>query len=317
MLRIKKDDSRRACPVADTRAGGLARPCDRDRRESLASPPVACHVAERPDVTAGRLRGASRRAASTASRSVADGTISRPGTAGGRSPRPAAGTMARPNPSRAASRSRRSRPLTARSSPSRPTSPMATVPTPDGPVAQRRGEGQRERQVHARLVAGQAAGQVRVDVVVAEPDPGPARRGRRAGARAGSGRARSPSAGASRCSTARRAPGPRRGSAGCPPGSARRRCPGAGVSCSTRKARAGSTSSARPPSPISNTPTSSVDPKRFFDGPQEAQASRSARPPGSGPRRRGARGSWGRPASRPSSRGRRGRRRCPRPWRPT
>ena len=41
--------------------------------------------------------------------------------------------------------------------------------------------------------------------------------------------------------------------------------PGAGVSCSTRKARAGSVSSARPPSPISNTPTSSVDPNRFFE----------------------------------------------------
>ena len=44
---------------------------------------------------------------------------------------------------------------------------------PDRPVAQRRGEGERERQVEAGLVDRQAAGQVDVDVVACEADPGP------------------------------------------------------------------------------------------------------------------------------------------------
>ena len=40
--------------------------------------------------------------------------------------------------------------------------------------------------------------------------------------------------------------------------------PGASPACSTRNARAGSATSARPSSRISKTPTSSVDPNRFF-----------------------------------------------------
>ena len=178
---------------------------------------------------------------------------------------PGRGTIARPNPSRAASRSRRSSPLTARSSPSRPTSPIATVPDRDRPVAQRRGEGEGERQVEARLVDGEAAGEVDVDVVAAEADPGPPAEDRdqqrepvRVDAARRPARRRRPD-------PARRAPGPRRGAAGSLEGrrddAARRR---------RRRARRGTPGPDRRPrsgraSPISNTPTSSVEPKRFFE----------------------------------------------------
>ena len=88
-------------------------------------------------------------------------------------PTPRAGTMARSNPSRAASRSRRSRPGTGRSSPSSPTSPIATVPLRTGRSRSDDAEGQRDRQVQGGLLDGQAAGEVDVDVVAAQPDPGP------------------------------------------------------------------------------------------------------------------------------------------------
>ena len=134
----------------------------------------------------------------------------------------------------------------------------------DRPVAQRRGQGERERQVEAGLVDGQAAGEVGVDVVAAEADAGPPAEDRdEQASRLGSMPLRLARR-ACRSRSARRAPGPRRAAAGCPRASARRRCPGAGSSCSARNARAGSATSRRPASPISNTPTSSVDPKRFF-----------------------------------------------------
>ena len=168
----------------------------------------------------------------------------------------------------------------------------------------------------AGLVDGQAAGQVRVDVVAAEARCPPAGRARRSAAPGGSGRGRwRVRARRAVARRARRAPGPRRAAAGCPRASARRRCPGAGSSCSTRNARAGSATSARPSSPISKTPTSSVEPKRFFD----ARSSRSAAVPLAFEVEDGVDEVLERlragEASRPWSRARRGRPRSRRPWR--
>ena len=66
----------------------------------------------------------------------------------------ARGTMARVKPSRAASRSRRSRPWTGRSSPGQADLAAQHRARHERPVAQRRGEGQGERQVDGRLLDG-------------------------------------------------------------------------------------------------------------------------------------------------------------------
>ena len=87
-------------------------------------------------------------------------------------PAAAAGTIARPNPSRAASRSRRSRPTTDRSSPSRPTSPIATVPGATGRSRSDEASARASGRSSAGLGDRQAAGEVGIDVVAAEADPG-------------------------------------------------------------------------------------------------------------------------------------------------
>ena len=52
-------------------------------------------------------------------------------------------------------------------------------PIPDRPVAERRAEGERDRQVEPRFADRQSAGEVDVDVVTGEPDARPAGRGPR------------------------------------------------------------------------------------------------------------------------------------------
>ena len=146
---------------------------------------------------------------------------------------------------------------------------QADLPDRDGvrrdrAIAERRREGDRERQVEAGLVDRQAAGEVDVDVVAARGRSPPVARGRRPGATPGWRRRRSSSAAACRRGPARRAPGPRRAAAATPRASARRRCP-----APARRARRGTPGPDRRPregrlSPISNTPTSSVEPNRFF-----------------------------------------------------
>ena len=71
----------------------------------------------------------------------------------------------------------------------------------------------------------------------------------------------------------------------------------------------------RPRSAISNTPTSSVEPKRFLVARSRRSAGVALALERRRRRRRGARASWARRSSRPWSRGRRARRRSPRPWR--
>ena len=182
-----------------------------------------------------------------------------------------------------------------------PTSPIATVPRRDRPVAQRRGEGQRERQVEAGLVDGSGRRRGWRRRRGCRGRSRPAGRGRRRAARAGSGRCRcAVRRGRAVAGRARRAPGPRPAAAGCPRGSARRRCPGAGPSCSTRKARAGSATSRRPELAHLEDADLLGRAEAVLRGAQEAQRARSARPRGRGPRRRGARASWARRSSRPS-----------------
>ena len=180
----------------------------------------------------------------------------------------------------------------ARSSPRSPTSPMATVPGTSGRSRQRGGEGERERQVERRLRDRQAPGQVGVHVVL--PRPMPARRPRTATSRASR-------LGSTPDAVRRGGPMPAGRDQGldldeqrarCPPGRPRRRCRARAPRARARKARAGSATSRRPRSPISNTPTSSVEPKRFL------VARSRRRPPVRSPseptarRRPGARASW-------------------------
>ena len=171
--------------------------------------------------------------------------------------------MARAKPRRAASRSRRSRPWIGRSSPVRPISPHRTVPGRDRPVAQRRREGERQRQVERGLLDGQATDDAGVDVVAGQVDARmPAQHSdqqRQAlGSRPDTVRRGEP------WTAARRAPGPRPAAAGCPRASPRRRRPARRASPARGTRRPGSATSRRPSAAISNTPTSSVEPKRFL-----------------------------------------------------
>ena len=89
-------------------------------------------------------------------------------------------------------------------------------------------------------------------------------RGRRSAAPAAGCRDRPRSAAASRGPAARRAPGPRPAAAGCPRAWPQRRRPARRASPVSMNAAAGSATSIRPSAAISNTPTSSVEPKRFL-----------------------------------------------------
>ena len=151
-----------------------AAPLDRGR-VSLASraipSPRAGRRRRRLDAAVRSLRRPPS-AASIASRRLPTATSRMPGIAGAHRAAGARGTIARSNPSRAASRSRRSSPATGAQLAEQADLADRDRPGVDRAVAERRGEGQRERQVEAGLGDRQAAGEVRVDVVAAEADPG-------------------------------------------------------------------------------------------------------------------------------------------------
>ena len=218
------------------------------------------------------------------------------------------GTIARANPSRAASRRRRSRPPTARSSPSRPTSPMATVAGSIGRSRSDEASARASGRSRPGSATRQPAGEVGVDVVRAEADPGaPAEDGDqqaepvRVDARRPCG-AGVPYAGGrdQRLDLDEQRPAAfeRRRDDAAP---ARRR------SCSARNARAGSATSRRPRRAISKTPTSSVEPNRFFVARRMRSVAVAVALERRARRRRGAPASSGRRACRPWSRGRRAR----------
>ena len=290
-------------PAPACGAGGVA---VRTGSASLACGPGTRRMARRSGSAARCCTRSAASAARTASASVPRRRAPCPGSPAPRG-RAARGTRARVNPSRAASRNRRSRPPTERSSPSRPTSPMATVPVDDRPVAQRRREGQRERQVEAGLA--RRSGRRRGSRTRRGPrgrSP-PAGRGRPRGARAGSGRrprrsvaARARAVGATSAWTSTRI-----GASPRAPG--RRRCPAPARRASARNARAGSATSVRPRSPISNTPDLLGRAVAVLRRAQEPQATGTDRPRRTARRRRDAPGSSGRRACRPSSRARRAR----------
>ena len=210
------------------------------------------------------------------------------------------------NPSRAASRSRRSRPPTGRSSPSSPTSPIATVPSTSGPVAEGRGERERQRQVEPGLADGQAAGEVRVHVVAGQADPGPpAEHGDQqrqpvgVDARGGPARRRRAARRDERLDLDQQRPRAlehRRDDA------ARRRA---------RRGRRGTRGPGRRPRSARARPSRTRRPPRSTRSGSSSRAGgagrRSGRPRPRARRRRGARASSGRRACRPSSRARRAR----------
>ena len=170
-------------------------------------------------------------------------------------------------------------PATGRSSPSRPTSPTATVRGVDRAVAERRGEGERDREVQAGLGDAHAAGEVRVHVVTAEADRRRGGRARRGAGRAASGRCPTRAARASSSRPGETSACTSMSSGRLPSSVAATTLPGAAPSWSARNARPGSATSRSPDSPISNTPSSSVEPKRFF-----VARTRRITPPRSPPR---------------------------------
>ena len=128
-----------------------------------------------------------------------------------------------------------------------------------------RGRRDRERdgKVRAGLVDAHAAGDVDEDVGLAERRCRRAARARRRSSRAASGRRRCRRGAASRGRSARRAPAPRAGSAASPRARRRRR-----RRPRPRRVRPkssdGSGTPTRPAPVISKTPSSFVEPKRFF-----------------------------------------------------
>ena len=118
-------------------------------------------------------------------------------------------------------------------------------------------------EVGAGLVDADAAGDVDEDVRLAEREPGVARRARRRSSPAASGRRRCRPGAASPDRSARRAPGSRAGSAAFPRARRRRR-----RRSRPRRVRPkssdGSGTPTRPAPVISKTPSSFVEPKRFF-----------------------------------------------------
>ena len=115
-------------------------------------------------------------------------------------------------------------------------------PGHERPVAERRRERQRDRQVETRLADGQAAGEVGVHVV-APADPGPPAEHGHEQAQPVRVDAAGPPDGAPKPAGGR-APGPRRGAAGCLRASGRRRCRAPG-----RRARRGTRAPGRRPRP--------------------------------------------------------------------
>ena len=273
--------------------GARARPieaAERDRRAGgcCGSRVVASYLRSRTGHRVGVRRG---RQPSIAPRPPL--RVRQPVRAPPRRPRAASPTRTTASPSTGPARSRRGPPRRARSPAEAEPGGLAQPPIEprhrsqlaeqadladrdgagrDRPVAERRGEGQRDRQVERRLLDGQAAGEVDVDVVARQADPGPPAEDRDeqrhpVGVDAARGPARRPD-------RARRderldldedrpaALERRRDDAA---GRRRPSCVGRGTPAPGRRR------SARPAAPISNTPTSSVEPNRFFDARSEAE----------------------------------------------
>ena len=112
-------------------------------------------------------------ARSSASRSVPTATTSNPSILGGGAPGPARGTIARLKPepgglAKASLEAAYRAQLT-----EQPDLADATVPGSNWSVPERPRQGERQGQVEGRLVEGQAAGEIGVDVVAAQTDAGP------------------------------------------------------------------------------------------------------------------------------------------------
>ena len=127
-----------------------------------------------------------------------------------------------------------------------------------------RGQRRRHRQIGRRFADPQAAGDVQVDVGRVQPQRRRAFPAPRAASTAARRPSRSPSGAASRRGWATAAPAPPPAPAGCPPGRRTPRCRRCCRAARPGTGRTGLATSARPRSVISNTPISSVAPKRFF-----------------------------------------------------
>ena len=150
-----------------------------------------------------------------------------------------------------------------RTAPDSAISPKKTL-SAAGPRRSARNQRRRDREVGGRLVDAQAAGDVEIDVVLAEPHAAMRfehgqHHGQARGVPADDGAARR-----AERRWARPAPGFRPAPGACPPCRRTPRRPAPSASRPARNSADGFVTSRRPAPVISNTPISSVGPKRFF-----------------------------------------------------
>ena len=182
--------------------------------------------------------------------------------------RGAAAPSAAAKPSFAASLSRASVWPTGRISPESPISPKTTVSAGTGVVGQRRDQRRRDGQIGGRLGDAQAAGDVEIDVVGADRHAAARLEHRQHHRQARCRPSRPPRGAACRAARAPPAPGSRPAPAACPrcrrtPRRRRRRSRRSAARAQEQRRR-DSAPRRGPRSVISNTPISSVGPKRFL-----------------------------------------------------